>query len=187
MNDFTVEAEVEEDSIAVEDVGAEEIEEEVDPIDESESEDADSDQEDSEEDEDDEEEAEEIEFNFGGKKVQFSKKASVEEVASELQTFASNIEAAHTKRSQMVADAAKELQAREQTISKLEQLEGETLEIFGQGLSLRSEIERLEQAQRDPANSWDADPDRARQISDLLEQKKAEYKTIYNEVTQREQ
>jgi len=185
MNDFTDEAEVD-DPTAVE---AEEVEEteETDLDDETVSEDVDDDQDDSEEDEDGEDEAEEIEFNFGGKKVQFPKGASVEEVAAELQTYASNIESAHTKRSQMIADVGKQLTERDTALQKLEGLQGATLEAYGKGLSIKAEVNKIMEAQQLPENSWENNPDGARRLSDLMNQKQVEFQQTVQEVSEMEQ
>jgi len=137
------------------------------------------------EDEEQEEVVEEYEFNFGGSKLAVPKNASVEEVAESLQTYANSIEAAHTKRSQAVAETSKSLEAREAAIQKLEGLSGDALEAYSKGVAIRQELSELGSVNL--TELWQVDPDRARRVSDTISQKQAEFNSVVNLVSQKEQ
>ena len=181
MNDLATEEEVVEETTAAEET--EEVEEtpdlETQETDESEDIQEDETEEEGEEDEEQEVE-EEYEFNFGGNKLAIAKNAPVEEVAENLQAYANSIEAAHTKRSQAIAETNKSLEAREAAIQKLEGLHGEMLDKYSQGLAVKRELEQLSAVNVN--EMWQTDPDRARQVSDTISQKQAQLNQIIGEV-----
>lgn len=139
---------------------------------------------DSEDQEEDSEEEEFYEFDFGGNKKQFAKGNMPPELAEELQTFGKNLESAHTKRSQEVAEHKKSLEAREQAVQKLQGMHGDTLQEYSKGLQLRQDIAELEKV--DIQTLWQTNPDDARKISDAISQKTAEFNQTVNRVSQLE-
>jgi len=140
--------------------------------------------------EDQEEQSEEktdefYEFDFGGNKKQFAKKNMPLELAEEMQAFGKNLESAHTKRSQDVAEHKKSLEAREQAIQKLQGMHGDTLQEYSKGLQLRQDIAELQKV--DVQTLWQTNPDDARKISDAISQKTAEFNQTVQQVSLLEQ
>ena len=133
-----------------------------------------------------EEVVEEIEFDFGGNKFTVPKDSVPEDLAGEIDKFTKGTWSDYTKKSQAVAEATKSLEARESAVQKLEQLNGETLEVYSQGLAIRQELEQLAEVQRQNPNMWQSDPDQARQISDRISQKQAQFNSVISEVSQKE-
>jgi hypothetical protein len=138
-----------------------------------------------------EEEAEEsddaelIEFNFGGNKLEVPKGSLPEELEAKVQEFANNTWSDYTKGKQAIADLAKTIAADREAVAKLTTLNGEALQTYSHGLQLRQEIEQLSQV--DLQFEWQSNPDRARQISDTLANKQAEFQNIIGLVGQQEQ
>lgn len=143
------------------------------------------DAEETEEVEEEEEEAELLEFDFAGNKLTVPKGSLPEELAVKVQEFGKSMEAAHTKRSQAVAEQSKALEARGQAIEKLQGLHGETLDTYSKGLAIRQELEQLNQV--DINQLWQSNPDQARQVSDTISAKQAEFNSIVQQVSQKEQ
>jgi len=138
----------------------------------------------SEEDEQ-EEVPEEIEFDFGGNKLSVRKDQIPEELADKVQQFGKGLWSEYTKKSQALAEQTKGLEAREKAVQKLSTMQGEALDSYSQGLRLKSEIQELQKM--DLNEMWQSDPDRARQFSDTISQKQAEFNNIVNRVSQQEQ
>lgn len=136
------------------------------------------------EEEGDEEEVEEVEFDFGGEKLRLPKGSIPDELVERVSSFTKGTWADYTKRSQELAERHKSVEAQESAIGKLAGLQGETLQLYSQGLALRSEIEQL-QAQ-DLNALWQSNPDQARRVSDRLSQKSAHFSSIVQQVAQRE-
>ena len=138
-----------------------------------------------------EEEAEEsddaelIEFNFGGNKLEVPKGSLPEELEAKVQEFANNTWSDYTKGKQAIADEAKQIASDREAVAKLTTLNGEALQTYSHGLQLRQEIEQLSQV--DLQFEWQSNPDRARQISDTLANKQAEFQNIIGLVGQQEQ
>lgn len=129
-------------------------------------------------------EVEEIELNFGGDKFKVPKGASVEEVAPKLSEFAKNLEAGYTKKFQEVSDIRKETEATQASVKRMQELSGEALSRFADGLSLQREIGELEQINID--HLWQSNPDQARQLTDDLARKRAALQKTVAEVSKAE-
>jgi len=134
----------------------------------------------------DKEEAEEefIEYNFGGNKLVVKKGDYPEEAASKMQEFSNNIWSDYTRGKQEVAEQAKAIATDREAVAKIMSLNGDVLQTYSQGLQLRQEIEQLSKV--DMQAEWQSDPDRARQLSDLLSSKQAEFQNIVATVNQNE-
>lgn len=130
----------------------------------------------------DEDSAEEVEIDFGGNKLSVRKADIPDEVLEKVQSFAKDTWAEHTRRSQEVAEQRKALEARQAAVDKLTNLQGEALETFSRGQSLRAELQQLQQI--DLSAMWQSDPDRARRTSDLISRKQAEFQQTLSKVAQ---
>lgn len=129
-------------------------------------------------------EVEEIELNFGGEKFSVPKGASVEEVAPRLSEFAKNLEAGYTKKFQEVSDIRKETEAAQASVKRMQELSGEALSRFADGLSLQREIGELEQINMDQL--WQSNPDQARRVTDEIARKRAALQKTVAEVSKAE-
>jgi hypothetical protein len=136
-------------------------------------------------DEEDEGEPEEIEFSFRGEKLRVPKGAIPEELATKVDQFVRDAEAVTTRKLQDVAERSKSLEAREAAAEKIVGLQGEALNTFTKGLQLRNEIEQLTAMVAD-GSLWQSNPDQARQASDQLSRKRAEFDNVINEVSKYE-
>lgn len=146
-----------------------------------------------EEAEESEEEAEDTEgdeepevdsFDFGGNKLELPKGSVPDELREKIEDFTKGIWGDYTRKSQDVAERSKSIEAREQAVEKLSNLNGEALNLYSKGLALRSELEQLSQV--DLNAMWQSDPDQARRISDRVSQKQAEFNSIVSQVNQKE-
>lgn len=124
------------------------------------------------------------EFDFGGNKLEVPKDSVPPEVADKIREFSKGIWADYTRKSQAIAETTKTLEARENAVAKLSNLNGEVLQTYSQGLQLRSDIAVLQQV--DLKNEWQSNPDRARQISDAISQKQADFNAIVARVGEQE-
>lgn len=186
MDDLIAEAEVDE-STAVADAEVEEEIEDSEPDEETDEADADEGDPDSEDEESDEPTAEEIEFNFGGKKLAIPKNASAEQVARELQAYASNVEAAHTKRSQAVAEMSKNLTTQIEASQNIARLDGDAMRSYSKAIALQDQIRELETVDFDRVRMQA--PDEADEIINRVMQdlkvKKHQYQQAYGELSQK--
>lgn len=135
--------------------------------------------------EESEEEPETVEFDFSGNKKAFPKNATMADIADEVQGYVKSIEADYTRKSQANAEQAKVLTARAEAVDKITTINGEALQTYSKGLQVRQEIEQL--AQVDVNALWQSNPDQARQVSDRLQAKQAEFQNIVAMVGQQEQ
>lgn len=126
-----------------------------------------------------------IEFDFGGNKMQLPEGSVPDELAEQIDKFAKGTWSDYTKKSQEVAEHRKSLEARESAVQKMETMNGEALTSYATGLQLKAEIEQLQGI--DLQSMWQSDPDRARQISDTLSAKQAQFQNTVNDVAQKEQ
>ena len=172
------EAVTDETSQATEDDGPKELQPET-PDEESESEADDS------EGEDEKDAVEMVEFDFGGNKKQYPKDSMSPELAEDFQAYAKAFEAGTNKKAQANAETAKTLATRTEAVEKLAGMNGEALQTYSRGLQLRTEIEQL--SQQDMNAMWQANPDQARRVSDLLAQKQADFQSTIAKVGQQEQ
>jgi hypothetical protein len=132
-----------------------------------------------------EEPVEELEFDYGGNKFRVPKGALPEDVAAKFDQFLKGSHADYTRKSQDVAQRAKQLEAREGAVEKLTKLSGETLNTYSRGLQIKSEIEQLSKI--DVNALWQSDPDQARRVSDAMAQRQAEFQRVVATVAQQEQ
>lgn len=165
-----------------EDVEAEETEELVDDAETDELEDSGESEDEADE---DTEEVELMQFDFAGNKMEIPKGSMPEELAIKVQEFGKSMESAHTKRSQAVAEQVKSLEAREEAIGKIQALHGESLETYSKGRAVRHELEQLNQI--DINQLWQSNPDQARQVSDKIAAKEAEFNSLTGKLNQQEQ
>ena len=135
--------------------------------------------------ESEEEAVEEIEFDFGGNKLKVPKDSVPEEVREQLDKFTKGTWSDYTKKSQAVAEQKKALEARETAVQKFSTMQGEALDSYSKGLKLKAELEQLQQINLNEL--WQSDPDQARQHSDVISQKQAEFNSVINQVSQSEQ
>ena len=129
-------------------------------------------------------EVEMLEFDFGGNKLEVPKDSVPPELATRIDEFAKGTWSTFTKGQQENVERATSLDAREQTVAKLNTLNGDALQTYAHGLLLRSDIEQLSQVDLGPL--WQSEPDRARQVSDLLGSKQAEFQTVLAKVGENE-
>jgi hypothetical protein len=125
-------------------------------------------------------EAEEIEFDFGGNKIRVAKGAIPEEVAEQLDKFTKGTWSDYTRRSQELAEQRKAADAALQLNQRLAGLKQDELATYARGLQVEADLGELSKV--DLAALWQSNPDRARQISDAISAKRAEYERIANEV-----
>jgi hypothetical protein len=160
-------------------------EEDEQPVDLDAPQDDDSDQKDGGEGKDeDEDEVEMLDFAFGGNKLSIPKDSVPDELVGEIDKFAKGTWADYTRRTQENAETSKTLEARSVALETMTNLNGEVLDSYTKGLAVRQEIEQLSQV--DMNALWQSNPDQARQYSDLLAAKQAEFSTIFNQVGQQE-
>jgi len=124
-------------------------------------------------------------FEFGGNKLEVPKGSVPPELAAKIDDFSKGTWSAFTKGQQENAERSAGLSAREDTVAKLGALNGEALQTYSYGLHLRSEIEQLSLVNLNKL--WQSEPDRARQISDLLGTKQAEFQVVLARVGEQEQ
>ena len=141
-------------------------------------------QEDGDEGEDDDEPVEEVEFNFNGEKLRLPKGSIPEELAAKVEQFVKGAEGTTTRKLQEVAEARKSVEAREQAVEKLCGLSGEILNTYSRGLQLRQELEQLSQI--NVSQLWQSNPDQARQVSDAISRKTAEFQNVVSDVEGKE-
>ena len=135
--------------------------------------------------EDGPDEAAEIEFDLGGgQKVTFKADATAQDVMEEAQRAFKAVEGNYTRKSQEVAEQAKQIKARASVVEKLESMNGEILETFSHGQQLKREIEQLSAV--DANALWQSDPDQARRLSDTLAAKQAEFQSTVARLNEQE-
>lgn len=141
---------------------------------------------DGEQEQQDEQDAEEVEFDLGGgQKVKFKANATAKEIAEHAQRAFKDVEANFTRKGQEVAELRKSIEARAQTVAKMESLNGEALQEYSKGMQIRSELDRLNSI--DLAPLWQSNPDQARMISDRKSALIGEFNATVAKVTQIEQ
>lgn len=137
------------------------------------------------EEDDEEKEPEEYEFDFGGNKLRVDKSKIPAELAEEVQKFGKGIWSDYTKKSQAHAESVKSMEAREQAVQKLSQMQGDTLAEYSKGLQISGELEQLRQV--DLTELWQSKPDQARQVSDRISTLTQEFNNTVSKVDQLEQ
>jgi hypothetical protein len=128
----------------------------------------------------------EIELNLGGNPLRLKATASVKDAAAELQKFADQTWATHTRRSQEVAEKAKEVQARAEAVEKIQKMDDDAFSLFAAAKGYEQQAaqcaQELQQLPRTPENM-----DRYRFLSDDLASAKAAAASARAELVRREQ
>jgi len=136
-------------------------------------------------DSDDESDGEEYrEYNFGGKEFKVPRDALDDETSEQFEAYGKGLQSDYTKKTQDIAEARKHIEAREQSAEKLLSLQGDTLDIYSKGLAIRQELADLNQINLN--SLWQSNPDQARQVSDMISQKQAEFNATVQQVSSRE-
>lgn len=129
-------------------------------------------------------EVEEVELNIGGDKLRFPKGAVPEEVVAKLTDFSKGLEASYTKKFQEVSETRKSVEARAQVLEKMQGMTGDLLKTYSMGEALKHEISELQQINL--TQLWQSNPDQARQVSDMINQKRTQFQQILATVDQTE-
>lgn len=124
------------------------------------------------------------EYDFGGKKFQVNKDALSDEQAEQFESYGKGLQSDYTKKTQELAEQRKHIVAREQSAEKLLSLQGDTLDIYSQGLAIRQELAQLNEI--DLNQLWQSNPDQARQVSDAISQKTKEFNATVQQVSAKE-
>lgn len=127
----------------------------------------------------------EVEFDLGGgQKVKFKPNATAKEVAETAQRAFKEVEANWTRKNQEIAETRKSVEARERAVEKLATVNGEVLNIYSRGQGVKAELEQLQRV--DLNQLWQSNPDQARQVSDRLAAKQAEFQSIVSALNAKE-
>lgn len=110
---------------------------------------------------------EEIEFDLGGTALKVPKDAKVADVAEQIATWTKAAQAAHTQRSQVLADQRRAVEATFEEAQKFRRMSEGVAENFATGRALLSQVQADEAALAN-GQLWQTDPDRARMISDRV-------------------
>lgn len=124
------------------------------------------------------------EYDFGGKKFQVNKDALSDEQSEQFESYGKGLQSDYTKKTQELAEHRKHIEAREQSAEKLLSLQGDTLDIYSQGLAIRQELAQLNEI--DLNQLWQSNPDQARQVSDAISQKTKEFNATVQQVSAKE-
>lgn len=126
---------------------------------------------------------EEVEFDFGGNKFKAPKTAIPEDIATELDKFTKGIWQDYTRKGQEVAEKRKSLEAAETAVKRMESLQGEALQLYAHGTSLKNQITQIEQALPE---LWRTNPDEARRWSDQAAALKGDLNRVIQATSERE-
>lgn len=124
------------------------------------------------------------EYDFGGKKFNVKKDALSDDEAEQFESYGKGLQSDYTKKTQELAEQRKRVDAREQSAEKLLSLQGDTLDIYSQGLAIRQELAQLNEI--DLNQLWQSNPDQARQVSDAVSQKTKEFNATVQQVSAKE-
>ena len=124
------------------------------------------------------------EYDFGGKKFKVNRDALSDEDSEQFEAYGKGLQSDYTKKTQDLSEARKHIEAREASAEKLLSLQGDTLDIYSKGLAIRQELAQLNNI--DLNQLWQSNPDQARQVSDAISQKKAEFNATVQQVSARE-
>lgn len=128
--------------------------------------------------------SEEVEYKFGAKTLKVPKGAVPEDLAAALAEFTAGVQGDYTQKTQTLAEQRKAVEEQRELVQKLSTLKGEGLKAYATGQALAAEIQQLQQI--DVNRLWQSNPDQARQVSDTLAQKQAEFQRQVNAVSQYE-
>lgn len=123
------------------------------------------------EEDDDDGEPKQWEFSFGGSKLLVDKDSVPEEVAAEVQRYVSEVEAAHTKRSQKVAETTKRNEEAYKVLEDLTGLQSVVMEDLAEVKYLDKELTKFSNLDMDAL--WRDSPDQARRLSDMVQDMRA--------------
>lgn len=118
------------------------------------------------------EELEEVEIDFGGNKRAFKKNATVAEIHGELQDYAKSLYSDYISKTQQAAEIRKRAEQQAQDLEVLGSVSQEYHITLGRAMTAQQELNRLRQI--DLNALWNANPDQARRVSDMLRQKEVE-------------
>lgn len=118
------------------------------------------------------EELEEVEIDFGGNKRAFKKNATVAEIHGELQDYAKSLYSDYISKTQQAAEIRKRAEQQAQDLEMLGSVSQEYHITLGRAMTAQQELNRLRQI--DLNALWNANPDQARRVSDMLRQKEVE-------------
>lgn len=121
---------------------------------------------------DEPEEPEEVEIDFGGNKRAFKKNATVAEIHGELQDYAKSLYSDYISKTQAVAEQRKRAEQQAQDLEMLGSVSQEYHITLGRAMAAQQELNQLRQI--DLNALWNANPDQARRVSDMLRQKEVE-------------
>lgn len=124
------------------------------------------------------------EFDFGGNKLEVEADSIPPELGDRLEKFSKDIWSDYSRKSEAIAAEKKEVSTQREAVAKLSDMNGEMLQTYSYGLQIRSDIAQLEAV--DLKAEWASNPDRARQISDALSAKQAEFQNIIAKVGEQE-
>lgn len=117
-------------------------------------------------------EPEEVEIDFGGNKRAFKKNATVAEIHGELQDYAKSLYSDYISKTQQAAEIRKRAEQQAQDLEVLGSVSQEYHITLGRAMTAQQELNRLRQI--DLNALWNANPDQARRVSDMLRQKEVE-------------
>lgn len=118
------------------------------------------------------EEPEEVEIDFGGNKRAFKKNATVAEIHGELQDYAKSLYSDYISKTQQAAEIRKRAEQQAQDLEMLGSVSQEYHITLGRAMTAQQELNQLRQI--DLNALWNANPDQARRVSDMLRQKEVE-------------
>ncbi len=124
------------------------------------------------------------EFDFGGNKFEVEADSIPQELGDKLEQFTKGIWTDYSRGKEAIAVEKKEVSAQRDAVARLSGMNGEMLQTYSYGLQIRSDIAQLEAV--DLKAEWASNPDRARQISDALSAKQAEFQSIITKVGEQE-
>lgn len=123
-----------------------------------------------------------VEFDFGGNKKSWPKGTPIGEIAAEIEAFTKGTWSDYTRKSQEVAAQKQAVEAEKAAVQALSKLSEEGLAVYSEGLQLSREIEQLRKV--DLPALWQSNPDQARQVSDLISLKQAQYDRTLERATE---
>ncbi len=184
MEEVEVEVEVVEEHQQLDEVD-EGVEEEVVETQEGEDYDEETEDETEEGEEQDEEgeddEPEEVEINFGGEKLVLRKGEVPDELLSKTQDYVKSVEAAHTRRSQDLAEQRKQVEQQVQTFERLNQMSDQALQSYATGQAILNQLNDPQYSDQEIDRLWRSDRQEDRDTARILTDRKAQLNQQYNQ------
>ena len=125
------------------------------------------------------------EFTFGEDKISLPFDSITDDVANQIQEFSDSIKNNGIESEKQIENTKISLGLREKTLQSFSSINDATLNTYSQGLSLRDEIDQLSKV--DLNSLWQSNPDQARQVSDAIGRKQAEFQSVVAQVGEQEQ